>query len=90
MGRDKTGHKKASSGTPAAINLGQAINRARRREFLSQAYVARALGVNNSFVVGTEKGTRVPDLIELLRIAKVLNLDETKLMSKVVDDLKEG
>lgn len=85
----KLGYKKASANTPAAKNLGARLRKARRYEFLSLRDVAESLGVDRSFVIRTESGDRVPDIVELTRLAGVLKLDISELMLQIVADLQE-
>lgn len=85
----KLGYKKASANTTASKNLGARLRKARRYEFLSLREVAGLLGVDHSFVLRTESGERVPDVVELARLAGVLKLDITELLQQIVTDLKE-
>lgn len=81
------GLKKTSSNTPAAQNLAKSFYSARKFNFLSQGEVAKQLQVDISFVGRTEKGERVPDLVELYWLCSVLKVDIEVLLKQVMSDL---
>ena len=60
--------------------LASALAHQRRAKGLSQAEVARALGRHQPFVANIESGERRVDLVELLDIAKVIDLDLVELV----------
>lgn len=87
MAGTKAGFKKASPRTPAAANLTKRLTSARKQQCLALWGVAEKLQVDISFVRRTEKGERVPDLVELNRLCTVLKLDIEVLLKQVMSDL---
>lgn len=55
----------------------------RRKQGLTQAEVARALGRHQPFIANIESGERRLDLVELLDIASVIGLDVHALIRNV-------
>lgn len=60
---------------------------ARHEADLSQHELAKRLGRNQSFVAKYEGGERRIDLVELLYIARLLRLDEKRLLQAVKAEL---
>ncbi|TPL55405.1 helix-turn-helix transcriptional regulator [Mesorhizobium sp. B2-4-2] len=60
--------------------IAAALASQRRAKGLSQAEVARALGRHQPFVANIESGERRVDLVELMDIAKIIDLDVVALV----------
>ncbi|MDG4882431.1 helix-turn-helix transcriptional regulator [Mesorhizobium sp. WSM4884] len=57
----------------------------RRAKGLSQAEVAKVLGRHQPFVANIESGERRVDLVELMDIAKIIDLDVVALVRSLQD-----
>jgi transcriptional regulator with XRE-family HTH domain len=68
--------------------VGVILAAARKRADLSQAELARKLAKPQSFVSNYEKGQRRIDLLELIRIAKALNLDPKRVLAELLRQLE--
>jgi transcriptional regulator with XRE-family HTH domain len=60
--------------------IAAALASQRRAKGLSQAEVAKVLGRHQPFVANIESGERRVDLVELLDIAKIIDLDVVALV----------
>lgn len=67
-----------------ANRFGEVLKNLRTEKNMSQQQLAHRLFVNRSSVANWETGRRVPDLILLSRLAKVLNVDISVLTSAAV------
>ena len=70
------------SGSPALAALGAAIRAARIERGLSQEALAYETGLDRSYVGGIERGEHNPTLINLLRIAKHLDMKGSLLLKR--------
>ena len=64
--------------------VGAALAAARKRGGLSQIEVARRLSKPQSFVSNYEKGQRRVDVLELVRIAKVLDQNPRRIFADIL------
>ncbi len=64
--------------------VGTVLVTARERAGLTQAQLAKRLAKPQSFVSSYERGQRRIDLLELVRIAHVLDADPRKLYSAIL------
>ncbi len=79
-------------GTPASreyVVLRERLIAARSESGLTQAEVGRRLGLPQSFVSKYETGERRLDMIELLRVARVLEIDPSQFINQLDADLGE-
>ena len=66
--------------------IASAIAAARRSKGLSQASVAKALGRHQPFIANIESGERRVDIVELVDIARVIELD----IQSLIDELRSA
>lgn len=64
------------------MSLGSNIANFRRVKGLTQAELAKAIGVSKSYIAKIEEGKKVPQIKTLVRIAKCLNVDVKLLREK--------
>jgi transcriptional regulator with XRE-family HTH domain len=57
---------------PGVAGLGARLRAKRRMRMLNQTAVARMIGVPQTTISGYELGTRIPDALQLLRLARTL------------------
>ena len=69
-----------------ANRFGEVLKNLRTENNMSQQQLAHRLFVNRSSVANWETGRRIPDLILLNRLARVLNVDISVLTSAAVAD----
>lgn len=67
------------------LMIAAALAEQRRSKGLSQAQVAKALGRHQPFIANIESGQRRLDLVELLELAKIIDLDVLALIKQVMD-----
>src|SRR6185312_102083 len=65
------------------VILGNVLVRARERAALKQSDVAARLGLPASYLSKIENGTRRLDVIELIRIAKAMNVDAADIVREI-------
>ncbi|WP_404924980.1 helix-turn-helix domain-containing protein [Mesorhizobium sp. ORM16] len=65
--------------------IAAALARQRRAKGMSQAEVAKVLGRHQPFIANIESGDRRVDLVELLAIAKIIDLDVIALVRDLQD-----
>ncbi|UVK51287.1 helix-turn-helix domain-containing protein [Mesorhizobium sp. AR02] len=65
--------------------IAAALASQRRTKGLSQAEVAKVLGRHQPFVANIESGERRVDLVELMAIAKIIDLDVVALVRDLQD-----
>lgn len=61
-----------------------AIYKYRKEQNMTQAQLAKILGVVPSTITQYENGTRKPDIVMLKKIAKVLHTSTDKLLEPIV------
>lgn len=81
--------------SPAHQALIARLKQARKAAGLRQAEVAQRLGVPQSYVAKVEGGERRLEVLEFIRLAKVLDLDPAQLVAEVasvplVQDVPSG
>ncbi len=64
------------------MNFGKNMQRYRTKEKITQAQLAKSVGITQVMICGIEKGIKVPSLAVACEIARVLNT--------TVDDLCKG
>lgn len=64
--------------------IAAALAEQRRIKGLSQAQVAKALGRHQPFIANIESGERRIDIVELLDLAKIIDLDVQALLDHLV------
>ncbi len=69
------------------IILGQVLVRTRERKKLKQSDAAARLGVPASYLSKIENGTRRLDVIELIRIAEVMETDPCTILAEVRENI---
>jgi transcriptional regulator with XRE-family HTH domain len=69
------------------IILGNVLVQARERAGLRQSEVAARLGLPASYLSKVEKGTRRLDVIELIRIAKAMEVDAAEIVRELEREL---
>jgi transcriptional regulator with XRE-family HTH domain len=69
--------------SPAYKKLCEMLVAARKKAGLHQADVAKALGVHQSFVSKIESGERRLDVVEFLRVAKLIKADPVAILRMV-------
>lgn len=65
--------------------IATALASQRRAKGLSQAEVAKVLGRHQPFIANIESGERRVDLVELMDIAKIIDLDVVALVRDLQD-----
>jgi len=70
------------SGTKELMALGAAIREIRLALDLSQEALANEVGIDRSYMGGIERGEHNLALINLIKIAKTLNLSSAELLKK--------
>ena len=60
--------------------FGQNLKKIRLKKKMSQGDIARALGVDRSYISGVERGVRNPSLKNIERIARALGVDLSELL----------
>ncbi|TJW44640.1 MAG: helix-turn-helix transcriptional regulator [Mesorhizobium sp.] len=65
--------------------IAAALASQRRAKGLSQAEVAKVLGRHQPFIANIESGERRVDLVELMDIAKIIDLDVVALVRDLQD-----
>ncbi|MFB9978190.1 helix-turn-helix domain-containing protein [Mesorhizobium kowhaii] len=65
--------------------IAAALASQRRAKGLSQAEVAKVLGKHQPFIANIESGERRVDLVELMDIAKIIDLDVVALVRDLQD-----
>ncbi|MDN0112288.1 helix-turn-helix domain-containing protein [Yersinia mollaretii] len=63
------------------------LRQARIEQGISQQRLAEALNRPQSFVAKVENGERRLDFVELLHIARLLSIDESLLISKIMSSI---
>jgi transcriptional regulator with XRE-family HTH domain len=63
--------------------LGRVLVKTRERAGLKQSDVAARLGLPASYLSKVENGTRRLDVIELIRIAKAMNVDAAEIVREI-------
>jgi transcriptional regulator with XRE-family HTH domain len=66
------------------------LRAARRSAGRSQQYVAQRLGRTQSFVSKYERGERRLDLVEVVRIARVLECDAAAAVTALAGEMRRG
>jgi len=66
--------------------IAAALASQRRVKGLSQAEVAKVLGRHQPFIANIESGERRVDLVELVDIAKIIDLDVVALLRDLQDN----
>lgn len=66
--------------------IAAALAEQRRRKGLTQAQVAQAMGRHQPFIANIESGERRLDLVELLDIARVIDLDVQLLVKRLQNE----
>lgn len=74
--------------SPAHQALIARLKQARKAAGLRQAQVALRLGVPQSYVAKVEGGERRLEVLEFIRLARVLDLDLAQLVAEVADVLR--
>ena len=69
------------------VTLGKVLVRARERAGLKQSDLAARLGLPASYLSKVEKGTRRLDVIELIRIAKAMEVDPAEIVRELEAEL---
>ena len=70
------------SGLPELVSLGCAIRELRLKAGLSQEAFSDEVGIDRSYVGGIERGEHNVALVNLLKIASILNITLAQLMQK--------
>lgn len=65
------------------LALGEAIAKIRRSRGMSQRQFAASLGVRQTFISKIELGTRRLDIVELIVLARAMNVDPIELVRAV-------
>lgn len=65
------------------LALGEAIAKIRRSRGMSQRQFATSLGVRQTFISKIELGTRRLDIVELIVLARAMNVDPIELVRAV-------
>ena len=65
---------------PILDEFGRRIRRARTANGLSQEAFADLAGFHRTYISAIERGKRNPSLINVIRLAKSLNIDPSKLV----------
>lgn len=60
--------------------FGKRLKEIRTKKKMSQGDIARALGVDRSYISGVERGVRNPSLKNIERIARALGVDLSELL----------
>ena len=63
------------------MGVGEAIQRARRNAGLTQEQLAAKVYVTRQAVSRWENGDRLPDIVTLMRVARILGVKYDKFMS---------
>ncbi|EEQ09239.1 hypothetical protein ymoll0001_6260 [Yersinia mollaretii ATCC 43969] len=63
------------------------LRQARIEQGISQQRLAEALNRPQSFVAKVENGERRLDFVELIHIARLLSIDESLLISKIISSI---
>jgi transcriptional regulator with XRE-family HTH domain len=74
--------------TTAHQKLVEILTKARRRAKLQQLALAKLLDTSQTWVARIENGERRIDVIEFVRIARVLGLDPVRVLTKIAKDVK--
>lgn len=69
--------------------VGECLAGARKKAGLSQDELASKLGKPQSFVSAYERGQRRVDVLEFLRIAKILDADPQTILAAIIKRAKE-
>jgi transcriptional regulator with XRE-family HTH domain len=67
---------------PALIKLGEQIRELRRRKGFSQEAFAAEVGLDRTYMGGIERGERNVAALNLIRMAKALNVEVGELFPK--------
>lgn len=70
----------SSAGDPALVAIGAAIRTARRQNGLSQEALAHDAGLDRSYVGGIERGEHNLTVLNLMRIAKALDMRSSAVL----------
>lgn len=60
--------------------FGKRLREIRQKKKKSQGDIAKALGVDRSYISGIERGVRNPSLKNIERIARALNVEPSELL----------
>lgn len=71
-----------SSALTVSIHFGQIIKRIREEQRISQEILADRADLNRSYVGEVERGTAMPSLATVTKIAKALNLSSSLLLAR--------
>ena len=70
----------SSAGDPSLVAIGAAIRTARRQNGLSQEALAHDAGLDRSYVGGIERGEHNLTVLNLMRIAKALDMRSSAVL----------
>lgn len=73
-----------------SLAFGRAVRTAREAAGLTQVDVAVAMGINGSHVCRFERGSRVPTLLTMARLAKALDVSPLTLAAAALEDISGG